>query len=656
VLLTGRMRPIDKDDVIKQLVPLKSNSDARVTLEHPLMVVATQTLEVGADLDFDGLVSECASLDALRQRFGRLNRAGRPIEARATIVVRDNQASPRRSNDPIYGTALAETWQWLREHSQKGEINLGYEDFDRLLPSDDKELDSLLRRLAAPAPDAPVMLPAHVDAWVQTCPTPLPDPDVSLFLHGPGRGAPEVQVCWRADLLEGLSLEQQVDIVSLCPPASSECISVPVHILRGWLRGEGSTQHLSDLEGGHTEDAEVEGHRISRNVLCWRGPEESYLITDPTKLSPGDTVVIPVGLGGWDVFGHIPPRPDGREVIDLGDRAHLQSRAIPVLRIHHKTVVSWPACPARDALLEIAEKHELLDKEDEIRELLRELATTEDISEWLQDAADVLGRDPRLKVGQYPDPVGGIVLRGSGRVPKYTGSGATLTSEDDSSSATVEVSLEEHLRGVEDWAARFGQGVGLPAPLVEDLALAAKLHDVGKADRRFQALLHGGNLWAAQAAGVLLAKSGGLPTSRRELQRASRESGYPHGGRHELLSVHMVERTPVFLGRAHDRELVLHLISSHHGRCRPFAPVVNDSEPLMVEATIFGSQISANSNTGLEQLDSGVPERFWRLVRRYGWWGLAWLEALMRLADHRRSEEEQERSQSAEAEAMGSRR
>ena len=53
------------------------------------------------------------------------------------------------------------------------------------------------------AADAPVMLPAHVDAWVQTSPIPAPDPDPAIFLHGPNRGAPEVQVCWRARPVHG---------------------------------------------------------------------------------------------------------------------------------------------------------------------------------------------------------------------------------------------------------------------------------------------------------------------------------------------------------------------------------------------------------------------------------------------------------------------
>ncbi len=37
--------------------------------------------------------------------------------------------------------------------------------------------------------------------------------------------------------------------------------------------------------------------------------------------------------------------------------------------------------------------------------------------------------------------------------------------------------------------------------------------------------------------------------------------------------------------------------------------------------------------TPMHRLDSGITERFWKMNRKYGWWGLAFVESLVRLAD-----------------------
>ncbi len=202
VLLTGRMRAVDRQAIGDRLrrLQLHSGQSTDRTLEKPVVVVATQTLEVGADLDFDGLVTECASLDALRQRFGRLNRMGRDIECCAVIVIRAEQARPKRGDkeDPVYGKALSETWKWLKQNKDaNGKVDFGIAAMEKLVADLDGKA---LAALNAPAKSAPVMLPAHVDCWAQTSPEPRPSPDVASFLRGPQQGAPDVQVCWRADI------------------------------------------------------------------------------------------------------------------------------------------------------------------------------------------------------------------------------------------------------------------------------------------------------------------------------------------------------------------------------------------------------------------------------------------------------------------------
>ena len=100
------------------------------------------------------------------------------------------------------------------------------------------------------------------------------------------------------------------------------------------------------------------------------------------------------------------------------------------------------------------------------------------------------------------------------------------------------------------------------------------------------------------------------------------------------------------LAAAHDSDLVLWLVGTHHGRGRPaFVPISDPNPPFYrvdYKATIAGECIvfSGPVRHGLHEPTSGWPDRFFRLIDRYGHWGLAYLEALVRLSDARRSRAE----------------
>ena len=170
---------------------------------------------------------------------------------------------------------------------------------------------------------------------------------------------------------------------------------------------------------------------------------------------------------------------------------------------------------------------------------------------------------------------------------------------------------------------------------------AAELHDFGKADERFQALLRRTDCtdaWLLTAhQSTLLAKSDGMPKTRSRRAAAHRRSGLPKGFRHEMLSVQMAQQSGQLPEKQADSDLLLHLIAAHHGYARPFAPVVVDANPPDVAV----SDIRLTADDRLEcpphRIDSGIAERFWQLTRRYGWWGLAYLESVLRLADQQAS-------------------
>lgn len=641
VLLTGRMRPLDKDTIVRdRLKPLAAEMVEQRQLEAPLFVVATQTLEVGADFDFDALVTECASLDALRQRFGRLNRMGRPIDARGVIIVRADQAKDSH-DDPVYGSALAKTWQWLETLDK---ADFGISALTPRLPSGDA-----LAEFNAPAPSAPIMMPAHVDCWAQTAPVPKPTPDVALFLHGPARTSAFAQVCWRADLELGDAAQWQnsLDILTEIPPLTAECLPVPISLFRRWLAGESGADDSADVEGTSVDEekGEPEADGAQRYAVLWRGRESSEVIgsSDAGQIRPGETLVIPTPSPNYEMLGDLLHHA-GATVFDRGDEAFRLMRAKALLRLHPKVIAEWPETGTKTQLLKLLDDADSR-FEDDPKSLLEDIQTllgglTKEVGpEWLKDTVRDLADDKKARLSVHP--LGGAIFRGGKRLTYMNGTLSGFGDEDDATaSGTVRVELIPHLQGVAASARCFAKQCGLPPDLIEALERTGLLHDLGKADPRFQALLNGGNPWLQCA---LLAKSNNMSQGRQAYIEDCKKVGYPKGARHELLSVRLAESAPELLPVDEVlRDLVSHLVASHHGRCRPFAPVVFDETPQEVTLNFESNMPAHSSATGLERLDSGVSDRYWRLVRQYGWWGLVWLEAIFRLADHRRSETEQD--------------
>src|SRR5262245_46921936 len=105
------MRPLDRDDVLAIFqARIMTGARTRTAEEPKLVVVGTQCIEAGADFDFDAMVTESASFDSLRQRFGRVDRVGEYKGAEGSskaegVIVHDKD----EKDDPIYKNAIGET-------------------------------------------------------------------------------------------------------------------------------------------------------------------------------------------------------------------------------------------------------------------------------------------------------------------------------------------------------------------------------------------------------------------------------------------------------------------------------------------------------------------------------------------------------------------
>ena len=169
--------------------------------------------------------------------------------------------------------------------------------------------------------------------------------------------------------------------------------------------------------------------------------------------------------------------------------------------------------------------------------------------------------------------------------------------------------LEQHLTDAAEAAARFSQRLPEGSDERAAVVLAARFHDLGKAREQWQRMI--GN---ARFPDEQWAKG----------TRWSRIERWTY--RHEFGSVLDVRARPEFKALPADaQELALHLIAAHHGRARPhFTP-----------EECLDDQYDSST---IEEHIALAARRFARLQRKYGRWGLAYLESLVRAADYAASQ------------------
>src|SRR5690606_25570301 len=270
----------------------------------------------------------------------RVSTGGSPAES--VILMR---SSAEGASDPVYGTALSETWQWL---GGLASVDFGITALD--LASAD------LPRLVPDGARAPLLLPGHLDQWVQRRHAGRAEPDVERWLHGMDvdEELADVELVWRADLhpslfdadaAEVLSREADdlqdpyqgvVDRVAACPPTSAETLGVPFVHFRRWAARRGSASGVADVPladapavSAPAEDADASTGGSQELYLRWRAGGGAVVPAE--QIRPGDTVVLPAAAGGishhnWD--------PSSREpVADVAAEAVHRARRLAVVRL-----------------------------------------------------------------------------------------------------------------------------------------------------------------------------------------------------------------------------------------------------------------------------------------------------------------------------------
>ena len=596
IVATGRLRGVEARVAAQEISHRIGGGASPPT---PTVVVATQTLEVGADLDADLLVTESCGAAALVQRLGRLNRFGQHADAPAVLIHPVRQ----QPIDGLYPDAPAVFERLEEAADSSGAVEAGPE-----------RIRGHLAGLLDPAEsdgEAPALSEPLLHEWIKTTTPPPGEAPVEAFYAGFRPAASTAELLWRAHIPESGE--------PLWPPVSSqETVAVSLTDAR----------RLIIDNPDHTALLANDAHSVDTSRV--------------ESVTPGALVIAHTSVGCLDPDGHwdldsASPVPD-MSVLSWG---------LPLTRVALEALLGDMTSVAEQALAAL-EAHD----NDETRINRTAAALTVELAEspppalytrvanWSHFASALaVAAESRLRTAH---PVVVQPRTGAPRIPLRS-PGAVVDASDGLSFLQGRSSLstlDAHSSDTACRAAAAAEALGLHERLTRIVELAARFHDLGKSDPRFQRWLT--PLWSP--GDTMMAKSH-MP--RWRLGHARRDAGYPQRGRHEEHSRRLVG---AWLRHAdhqlsdEEADLLLHLVAAHHGRARPLLLGVPDHVPPSTRVQCDVDGVSVTIPASLNETDWDQPARFARLNRRYGPWGLAALETLVRQADWQSSQSSETRA------------
>jgi CRISPR-associated endonuclease/helicase Cas3 len=617
-LLVGGRRIHEREGTARWLEDHSFVAGAKSRQSCPTFVFATSAGEVGIDLDADHMVCDSVTWERMVQRLGRVNRRG---DGNAKIVV-------VKEPDPKPTKAEENALKKLESEREKKEIKAvaAYQakvDKSRalsrpleLLPKDEEGINVCpaalrelkLSTLPTPNDDAenqrrierraildratsdallrPALSRPLVDAWAMTSlPQHAGRPKIQPWLRGWVEDEAQTTVIWRRYLpLEHSDVETSPKVIrdffDAAPPHSSELLEIETWRVLAWLK----------------KRAEA----VQKSLASAKKPTDGAT-SRPPALSDAFAILL-------DSDGE----PNGSAfsvsslLSNLDDKKAKQALE---RRLAYSTLVV-------DARFAGLSEDGLLDDTE------NSAPTTLDGSdEWLLPIEGKPAIRFRVRAADQLAPATENGWRHRLRVPiERTAEGEVVqwlvvekwrndsVTADDGASGELQT-LAKHQVATVARARAIGQQLGLSQPYARMLEIAARLHDEGKRAENWQKAFN------TPATGGPFAKTPG-PINQSLLD----------GYRHEFGSLPVLAADAEYLALPSDelRDLALHLVAAHHGFARP----------------LIGIQGCADAPPSLlEERSREVALRFVRLQRRWGPWGLAWWESLLRAADQQASRE-----------------